>query len=227
MMAQVWHDLLFAHWPLPPQLLRPLIPPGLELDTFGGQAWLGIVPFRMSGVRLRATPALPWFSAFPELNVRSYVISGGHPGVWFFSLDATRSAAIAAARAWFHLPYFRAKMKLVEKDGWIFYLSRRTHHGAPEAALQVKYRPTGRSFVAVPGTLDHWLTERYCLYSADSSQRIFRAEIHHRPWPLQRAQSEFALNAMTAQLRLALPEMSPLLHFARLQEVRVWAPVCR
>jgi uncharacterized protein YqjF (DUF2071 family) len=168
MMAQVWHDLLFAHWPLAPEILRPLVPPALALDTFNGQAWLGVVPFRMTGIRLRATPAIPWFSAFPELNVRTYVTHGGKPGVWFFSLDATNSAAVAAARLWFHLPYFRAEMNLAPKQGWIFYHSRRTHRGSPGAELKARYRPTGRASAAEPGTLDHWLTERYCLYSADS-----------------------------------------------------------
>lgn len=223
-MAQVWHDLLFAHWPLDPDTLRPLIPPALELDTFGGQAWLGVVPFRMSGVRLRATPAIPWFSAFPELNVRTYVICGGKPGVWFFSLDATNSLAVAGARAWFHLPYFRAKMKLVEKDGWIFYRSLRIHRGALVAALEARYQPTGAPFVAAPGTQAHWLAERYCLYSAESSRRIYRAEIHHAPWPLQPARADFPANTMTAQLGLASLHSPPLLHFARLQDVRVWAP---
>lgn len=223
-MAQSWHDLLFAHWPFSPELLRPILPPGLDLDTFDGQAWLGIVPFRMTGVRLRATPALPLFSAFPELNVRTYVTSGGKPGVWFFSLDATNRVAVSAARAWFHLPYFRSKMKLQEKDGTIFYRSRRTHRGASPAALQVKYRAIAETFTAAPGTLAHWLTERYCLYAADSSRRTYRAEIHHGPWPLQAASAEFAVNKMTAPLNLALPKIPPLLHFARFQDVRVWAP---
>jgi uncharacterized protein YqjF (DUF2071 family) len=223
-MAQVWHDLLFAHWPLAPEILRPLIPAALQLDEFDGQVWLGVVPFRMSGVRLRATPAIPFFSAFPELNVRTYVSFGGKPGVWFFSLDATNAVAVAAARAWFHLPYFRAKMNLIEKDGWVIYQSRRVHRGALDAALKARYRPLGEQFAAAPGSLAHWLTERYCLYAADASQRIYRAEIHHRPWPLQLAETAFAVNTMTRQLGVSLPKIPPLLHFARIQDVRVWRP---
>ncbi|HXN25119.1 MAG TPA: DUF2071 domain-containing protein [Candidatus Dormibacteraeota bacterium] len=223
-MAQVWHDLLFAHWPLGPEILRPLVPPGLALDTWNGQAWLAVVPFRMTGVRLRATPAIPWFSAFPELNVRTYVTHGGKPGVWFFSLDATNSGAVAGARLWFHLPYFRAEMGLVQEEGWIFYHSRRTHRGCPGAELQARYRPTGPAYTAEAGTLDHWLTERYCLYSADCWQRIYRAGIHHWPWPLQPAEAEFAMHTMTAPLGFALPQSPSLLHFARVQDVRVWAP---
>src|SRR6266404_10006502 len=107
-MAQSWHDLLFAHWQVDAAALRPLLPPQLQIDTFGGSAWLAVVPFRMTGVRLPGTPALPWLSAFPELNVRTYVTCDGEPGVWFFSLDAGNALAVAIARAWFHLPYFRA-----------------------------------------------------------------------------------------------------------------------
>jgi uncharacterized protein YqjF (DUF2071 family) len=223
-MAQVWHDLLFAHWPFAPEVIRSLVPLALELDTFKGQAWLGVVPFRMSGVRLRGTPALPYLSAFPELNVRTYVTHGNRPGVWFFSLDAANFAAVMGARLWFHLPYFHANMKLVEKDGWISYSSQRIHRGAPEAAFKAKYRATGKVFEADRGTLDHWLTERYCLY-ANFSRRIYRSEIHHRPWQLQTAESEIAMNSMTAPLNVVLPHIPPLLHFAKFQDVRVWAPV--
>src|SRR5437867_5100192 len=103
-----WHDLLFLHWPVRPEIIRPLIPNGLELDTFDGAAWIGVVPFRMTGVRLRWLPPLPGISAFPELNVRTYVRVRDRPGVYFFSLDAGSRTAVAMARAWFHLPYFHA-----------------------------------------------------------------------------------------------------------------------
>src|ERR1700687_6083754 len=109
-MAGTWRDLLFAHWPVATTSLRPLVPARLRIDTFDGQAWLAVVPFRMSGVRLRGTPAMPWLSAFPELNVRTYVRCGAKPGVWFFSLDAGNPLAVGIARAWFHLPYYRAWM---------------------------------------------------------------------------------------------------------------------
>src|SRR5690349_6710130 len=109
-MAQNWHELLFAHWRVPVEAVRPLVPQGLEIDLFAGDAWLSVVPFRMSGVRLRGTPALPWLSSFPELNVRTYVCAEGRPGVWFFSLDAASRLAVGVARAWFHLPYFNARM---------------------------------------------------------------------------------------------------------------------
>jgi uncharacterized protein YqjF (DUF2071 family) len=222
-MAQSWHDLLFAHWPVDAEALRPLIPPQLQIDTFEGRGWLAVVPFRMTGVRLRGTPAMPWLSAFPELNVRTYVTCGGKPGVWFFSLDAGNSLAVAIARAWFHLPYFRARMSCTERDGWIQYQSDRTHRGAPVGLLNCKYRPVGETFSAQHGTLEYFLTERYCLYTADASGQIIRGEIHHPPWPLQRAEAEFARNSMTEPLGTALTSR-PLLHFARRQDVLVWPP---
>ncbi len=222
-MAQSWHDLLFAHWPVPAAVLRPLIPEQLELDTHEGQCWLGVVPFRMSGVRLRGTPAVPWLSAFHELNVRTYVVLGDKPGVWFFSLDAGNPLAVWIARAWFHLPYFRARMSLDEHKGWIDYRSERTHRGAAPAHLRARYRPRGEVFSPQRGTLEHWLTERYCLYAAGAGS-LFRGEIHHPPWRLQAAEAQIECNTVAAAQGVALPESAPLLHFARRQDVLIWPP---
>jgi uncharacterized protein len=223
-MAQRWHDLLFAHWPVPVAAVRALIPAGLEIDTFDGAAWLGVVPFRMSDVRLRGTPALPWLSFFPELNVRTYVVRDGKPGVWFFSLDAGNIAAVAIARRWFHLPYFHARMHIAERDAWIEYRSTRTHRGAAAAELQMKYRPIAPPQTAQLGTLEYFLTERYCLYTADSRGHLIRGEIHHAAWPLQLAEAEFAENTMARVTGITLPASTPLLHFAKRQDVVVWPP---
>jgi uncharacterized protein YqjF (DUF2071 family) len=223
-MAQSWHDLLFAHWAIDASVLRPHIPATLDIDTFKGQAWLGIVPFRMTGVRLRWTPALPWLSAFPELNVRTYVTAQDKPGVWFFSLDAANAVAVAAARLSFHLPYFRARMKCSEVDGWIQYQSERSHPGAPGAVFEARYQAGGQFFEARSGTLEHFLTERYCLYSAASEGRIYRGEIHHPPWLLQPAEAQFSRNSMAEATGLALPAELPLLHFAKRQDMVAWAP---
>lgn|ERR1700686_3368455 len=222
-MAQSWHNLLFAHWKVDAAELRPYIPAKLGIDTFQGKAWLGVVPFRMSGVRLRWTPALPWLSAFPELNVRTYVTMRDKPGVWFFSLDAANAIAVAAARLSFHLPYFRARMTSSEADRWIQYESERAHPGAPAASFEARYRPTGECFGAQPGTLAHFLTERYCLYSA-AGGRIYRGEIHHPPWLLQPAEAEVIKNSMAEAAGLTLPVEMPLLHFAKRQDMVAWAP---
>jgi uncharacterized protein len=223
-MAQRWHDLLFAHWRIDAALLRPQIPGALEIDTFDGSAWVAVVPFRMSGVRLRGMPGVPGFSAFPELNVRTYVKAGDKAGVWFFSLDAGNPIAVAVARAWFHLPYFRARMSCEDSRGWIGYDSERSHPGAAPAVLKGNYRPVGEVFEPVPGTVEHFLTERYCLYAADSGGRISRGEIQHAPWRLQIAEADFSKNTMIEAAGFAQPEGRPLLHFARRQDVVVWQP---
>jgi hypothetical protein len=223
-MAQSWHDLLFAHWTVDISALRKVIPSALAIDTYQGQAWLGVVPFRMSGVRLRGTPAVPWLSAFPELNVRTYVVAEGKPGVWFFSLDAANRIAVAIARKWFHLPYFRARMACRERDGWIQYRSVRSHRGAPCGVFRGRYRAVGSTFLAERGSLEHFLTERYCLYAASGSGQILRGEIHHAPWPLQTAEAELTSNTMPEASGIFSPPVRPLLHFAKRQDVVVWQP---
>ena len=224
-MKQVWHDLLFAHWPVAAEMVRALIPPQLEIDMFGGQAWVGVVPFRMSGVRARGTMAVPGLSRFPELNVRTYVVRDGKPGVWFFGLDAANRVAVWAARAAFHLPYFWAEMKCEENSGWIEYGNVRAQLKASPAALAGRYRAIGETFVARAGSVEYFLAERYCLYTTDSEGRILRCEIHHRPWALQLAEASFLENTMAAAAGIAVADApAELLHFSRRQDVQVWAP---
>jgi uncharacterized protein YqjF (DUF2071 family) len=224
-MKQEWHDLLFAHWAVPVEAMRPLIPRPLEIDTFGGQAWVGVVPFRMSGVRMRGTPAIPGLSGFPELNVRTYVVRDGEPGVWFFSLDAANAVAVWGARTFFHLPYFLATMSCAEDAGWIRYQSDRKDGRGSAASLRARYRAVGEIFRAQPGNIEHFLAERYCLYTADDKGRVIRCEIHHQPWPLQLAEAELQENTMAAAAGITIADLKPeLLHFSLHQEVLVWAP---
>jgi uncharacterized protein len=225
-----WHDLLFMHWPMPEEALRPLIPPALGLDTFDGWAWLGVAPFRMENVRPRFLPALPGLSSFPELNVRTYVTHRGKPGIWFFSLDAHNPVAVRLARATFGLPYFNAEMSCRASGDEVRYRSVRTHKGAPEARLSASYRPVGEPFESRPGTLENFLTERYCLYSAGAGNRasgagrVRRGDIHHRMWPLQPAEVELGELEMSAQIGSALPDTEPILHYARRLDVVAWPP---
>lgn len=221
-MTQTWHDLLFAHWPVDAGALRTHVPAGFEIDLHDGQAWLGIVPFRMANVAPRGVPALPWVSAFPELNVRTYVRAGGRAGVYFFSLDASNPVAVGVARTLAHLPYFTAEMTVEDTAGWIHYSSRRKSRGAPPAELIATYRPVGPAQSPVSGTLDHFLTERYCLFTVDSSFRACRLDIHHPPWPLQAAEAEIRVNTMADAAGLRLPATAPLLHFARRQDMVAW-----
>jgi uncharacterized protein YqjF (DUF2071 family) len=221
-MAMQWHDLLFMHWPVPPAVMQAWIPPALTLDMFDGTAWLGIVPFCMAGARPRLVPPLPWLSTFPELNVRTYVTAEGKPGVWFFSLDASNPLAVRGARTLFHLPYYDAAMTAECNEGVVQYTSRRTHRGAPSADFVGRYRPIGPVYHATAGSLEYWLTERYCLYAADRRGWVWRGDIHHARWPLQPAEADIACNTMAEPLQLRLPQRAPLLHFARRLDVVAW-----
>ncbi|MBB6097697.1 hypothetical protein HNR42_001114 [Deinobacterium chartae] len=221
-----WQDLLFLHWPVPPETLRPHLPGGLELDTFDGQAWLGAVPFRMADVRPRGIPPLPGLSYFPELNLRTYVrvpgeTHGGKPGVWFFSLDAANPLAVRGARSSFHLPYFDARMQVLRQGAAVDYTSRRTHRRAPPAEFRARYRPSGPVYLAQPGSLEAWLTERYCLYSAQG-ERLWRGHIHHARWPLQPAEVTLEANTLAEGWGLHLPGAPALAHFARRIDMVAW-----
>jgi uncharacterized protein YqjF (DUF2071 family) len=162
-MKQVWRDLLFAHWPIDPAVVRPLVPAPFPLDTFDGRAWIGVVPFRITGLRPRAAPPMPFVSSFPELNVRTYVTLDGKPGVYFFSLDAGSRLAVEAARLFYRLPYAKARITVARRGEAVDYTSVRTDRRFRPAELRARYRPMGPVVFARPGSLDHWLTARYCL----------------------------------------------------------------
>jgi uncharacterized protein YqjF (DUF2071 family) len=221
-MYQEWHQLLFAHWAVPKEVLLPHIPAAFPLDTFHGQAWLGITPFRVENARARFLPPVPGISTFPELNVRTYVTLDGKPGVCFFSLDAAQPLAVAGARALFRLPYFTADMDMEQDGPYVRYASRRTDPAGAPAEFRGWYRPTGAVFEAERGSLEYFLTERYCLYTLDEEGRPCRAEIHHPPWPLQPAEAEFEINTMASAQGLPQPDDPPLLHFASRQRTVVW-----
>jgi uncharacterized protein YqjF (DUF2071 family) len=221
-MTQTWNDLLFAHWPVNVDALRERVPAAFELDLFDGQAWIGIVPFHMTNVAPRFVPALPWVSAFPELNVRTYVRVGDKPGVYFFSLDAGNPVAVGAARTLLNLPYYTAEMAVAPASGEIRYDSRR--NDPPTAEFHAVYRGLGDPRPPVPGTLEYFLTERYCLYAVNHRHVAYRLDIHHPPWPLQSAEARITANTMTDAPRIRLPSMAPLLHFAKRQDMVCWAP---
>jgi uncharacterized protein YqjF (DUF2071 family) len=217
-MGQTWDELLFAHWRAPADALRLHLPEGLELDLFEDEAWIGVTPFRVTGLRARGLPPLPLISSFLEVNTRTYVTAGGKPGIWFFSLDAESDLAVAAARRAYKLPYVRAEMRAEWRDGRLEYESRRRR--GERAALRVAYRPIGDVVDADPSSLAHFLTERYCLYAEDAG-RLKRAEIHHEPWPLQPAEAEIDENTMPPS-GIELLDDAPLLHFSARQDVVIW-----
>jgi uncharacterized protein YqjF (DUF2071 family) len=223
-MIQRWHNLLFAHWRCSLSDLRPLIPAALEIETFDGAPWIGVIPFYMSGVRMRATPPLPTASAFLELNVRTYVTLDGKPGVWFFSLDCESTLAVIGARMGVSLPYFRADMRMRSGDKGFDYDSQRWSVAGPPAAFSGTYRGVGPLFTPAPGSLAHFLTERYCLYSSDG-KRLWRADIFHPRWSLQTADAQIDTNSMIAAAGVRAVQDPPLLHYAEFREVHFWWPV--
>ncbi len=208
-MYQSWGKLLFMHWPIPPQLLRPWIPHRLAIDTFDGSAWIGITPFTMWGVRPAFAPPLPVLSRSHELNVRTYVHLDGVPGVWFFSLDANNAIAALGARLAFHLPYFHARMALERQDRTIHFTSRRTHHQA--AKFDAAWTVGDKLPQPHPGSLEFFLTERYCLYSA-RGDHLYRARIFHSPWPLHGARLVSCRTTMIESQGLPSVGGTPLLH---------------
>jgi hypothetical protein len=223
LMTQSWHDLLFAHWPVAINELRKMIPNSFELDLFQGEPWVGIVAFHMTNVSGRGMPALPWVSAFPELNLRTYVRVADKPGVYFFSLDAGSRPAVAAARTLLNLPYFFASMSVESRNNVIRYDSRRDANSIA-AEFVAEYKPVGPTFEPPAGSIEHFLTERYCLYALDHGDHPYRLDIHHSPWRLQQAEAELGRNTMAEAASIRLPSMAPLLHFAGRQDAVAWAP---
>jgi len=223
-MAQTWCDLLFAHWPVKLELLRRAVPPQLPLDVYDGRAWIGVSPFRVANLRLHGTPPVPGVSWFDEVNVRTYVTIDGKPGIYFLSLDASSRLAVLSARRAYRLPYFRSHLS-IEGRGPYRVAGARVSGDGPPAELDLEYAPAGERFTAAPGSLDHWLTERYCLYTLAGSA-VQRAEIHHPPWPLQPATADIARNTMAEGYGIGL-EGEAVLHYAARQDVVLWttAPV--
>lgn len=185
-MYQRWRALTFLHFPCDPAEVQATLPDGLTVDTYplNGRemAWVGLVPFRMEGVRPRFLPPIPGLSAFPETNVRTYVHREGHePGVWFYSLDAANAIACRIARSTFGLPYHEAAMSVDESPGRIRYVSRRTAEGADHEIDVVPGTDVG---TATPGTLEFFLVERYLLYTRILG-RLVTGRVHHPPYSLQ------------------------------------------
>lgn len=220
---QNWIELLFAHYPIAQSIAQKLVPPSLQVQEFDGTSWIGVVPFRMTGVMRRPLPDLPGLSAFPELNVRLYVERDGKPGVWFLSLDASNRIAVWAARRFFHLPYYHATMTHTANQGGFDYTSKRTTKNAPNAAFTARYRPASDVRLSRRGTLESFLTERYCLYAQSPDNRLFRCEVQHAPWPLQDAHAEIDPTQLLDTHGISVEKDRPLLHYSSGVQVVVWS----
>ncbi len=221
-MGQIWTNLLFAHWQAPTPALEAVVPAQLQIDTYDGSAWLGVTPFWVRGLRLRGTTPLPRLSRFPEINVRTYVTVGGKPGIYFLSLDADSRAAVSAARRSYRLPYFQSRISAGSAGEGFHFDSTRTSSDGPAAYFVARYGPEGQPIPVRTGSLERWLTERYCLYTLDGRRRILRGEIHHPPWLLRSAWGEIETNTMATPFGIAL-EGEPLLHFSPHQDVALWS----
>lgn len=217
-----WLDLAFIHCRIDASILERALPSGLALDRYEGEAWLGLVPFRMASVAPRGLPAFPRFSTFPEINVRTYVIADGKPGVWFFSLDADSAPTVFAGRTFLDLPYHLAGIQLTrDADALRFNSVRRRG----DAHFRGSYRPVGEVFHATLGSFEHWAAERYCLYSHSPGRGLARVEVHHPPWPLQRAEVDIDENSLFAAAGLAVPNEAPRCHFSPGVDVLSFNPV--
>lgn len=214
-MVQVWRDLLFAHWSVPPAAIQHLIPHPLRLDTFEGQAWVSMAAFHMS-LRLRGLPLLPGMVDLPELNCRTYVTVGEKPGIYFFSLDIASRGAVLGARWCYHLPYFHARMSIKRRGDSFDYTSSRR-----QAKWRATYAPRSAPRRAPRGSLDYFLAERYCLYTV-WGEKAYRGDIHHAPWPLQDAAVRIEENTIAQAAGIDLPVSPQAVSFARELRVLLW-----
>jgi uncharacterized protein len=216
-MLQSWEWLSFLHWPYEAAQIRALLPPQLQLDTFDGAAWVGLAPFLLTHLRPPLLPALPWLGQFPETNVRTYVRApDGQRGVWFFTLEADRLAAVLGARSIYRLPYRWARMSVERQDDRVVYNSRR--HGVFGAgSSRIAVEPGDP---LVPGEFDHFLTARFRLF-ATAGDRLLIAEIEHQPWPLQSAELLELKEDLIENSGVPRPVGTPVLHFSRRVDVRI------
>jgi uncharacterized protein YqjF (DUF2071 family) len=230
LMHQNWHHLLFLHWEVPPQELQELLPPELTVDTFDGIAYVGLVPFTVTGARPVLAPPLPWISSFHEINVRTYVHQRGrNPGVWFFSLDASSAIAVAAARAAYKLNYFHAQIGFLVSAGAVPNVDFTSHRDDPQgpgpAHAHLRYEPMeGIVTHAAPGSLEHFLMERYILYAADENHQLWRARVHHQPYPVQRAELLHLEETLIWAAGIKRSESLPLRHYASEVNVKIYPP---
>jgi hypothetical protein len=227
LMKQRWNDLLFAHWPVPASSLAPLIPKGLQVDSFMGSAWLGVMPFWMDRIKVRGIPPIPGARSFPDLSLRTYVREErtGTPGVFCLSLDASNLLAVGVGRAFYSLPYHWAQMRMEQRSEREFsFFSRRRFSGQP-VVFNARYRglgPSRRLLECGAGSLEYFLMERYCLFSSNPDGQPIRANLHHVASQLEEAEATIERNDLAEVLGLHLPEQAPVLHYSRRLAVYVW-----
>ena len=220
--AQRWEQLLFLHWPVPTAVARALVPAEIEIDTHNGQAYVSVLALRMDKVHLRDMFPIPGLADFPELNVRTYVVHDGKPGVWFVSLDAPSHLNVWIGRHMFHLNYDVAHMRMTDTAGRIDFTCARERSRGRFAAT---YEPSGPASPAAPGSVEEFLAERYCMYTTDHEGELRRADIEHRPWVLQPVTLDVTEN--TVLQADGMPDLGPPAHAMYGDDLEnvVWLPV--
>lgn len=205
-----WRDALFAHWAVPPETVAGTLPDGLSVDTYEGDAYLGVVPFVMENIAPRG---VPFGLSFGEINLRTYVRGeDGGRGVYFYNLDADDRLGVPLARRLFQLPYYRADITVERGDREVRFQSRRVDDGEP-ASFDATYGPDGEYFEAAPGSLPHFLTERYRFYTA-GDDALYYGDIAHEPWPLATATAEIRTNDLFTVNGFDQPASEPVYHYA-------------
>lgn len=216
-MTQMWEHLVFAHWPVAPEIARQFVPEELQIDTFEGDAWIGIISFLMNGFKLKYMP-FPYPFSFPEINIRTYVKVNGSPAIFFVTLDAADPCVVHVAKRWYHLPYYHAKMSFNregDNSGFLFQSRRKGSATSPET-FQGEFHPVSYPFIPREGTIEHWLTERYVFFTKDSrSDTVYWGSVYHEPWTLQTAQGNISVNTMLQSSNITLPSNPHYLHYSQ------------
>jgi uncharacterized protein len=226
-MTQRWNDLLFAHWPASATAVAALLPEWMEVDTFQGSAWIGVVPFWLDRIKIRGVPPIPGVRSFPDLNLRTYVRDRytGTRGIYCFSLDASNLVAVGMARLFYHLPYHWAEMRLEQRSDREFsFYSRRLFAGR-QVMFKARYRglgPTRKTAECRSGSFEFFITERTCLLSSNRAGEPVRANLHYVPWPLEEAEAEIERNDLPSTIGIELPAIEPVLHYSRRLAVYIW-----
>jgi hypothetical protein len=227
LMTQRWNDLLLAHWPLPAASIAPLLPEGLQVDTFQGLAWLGIIPFWLDRIKVRGIPPIPGVRHFPDLCLRTYVREErtGTRGVYCLSLDSSNLLATAMGRAFYCLPYHWAEMHLEQQTEREFSFYSRRRFASMPVQFKARYRglgPTRKLAEYRAGSLEYFLMERSCLFSSNRAKQPFRANLYNVCWPLEEAEAEIELNDLATAIGIQLPDRKPVLHYTRRMAVYFW-----
>ena len=198
-LTQVWNDMLFLHYQYPSSLIRQFVPQDLELDIYEGKAWISIIPFKVTNMRLRGLPLFPYLHSYLELNVRTYVKYNNIPGIYFFSLDADKLLAVLSANIGLGLPYKKAHMSFFQEDNDFFIKSKRIG-SVPSYQFDAHYHRHKMLYEPLPNSLDAWLLERYSMYSIWGSY-IVRGDIHHDQWKVSMVNADIINNTLLDFLR--------------------------